>query len=100
MKVRCNFCEHERSGFCTKKLQRSKPIRIEVNKPRSCDAYSESAGKVVEDFRKKEAHKKKLTEMKKRNVLIADLMRKAKEGRLVAPDESIPSTGGNSDDSL
>lgn len=87
MKVRCNFCEHESNGFCTKKLQRSKPIRIEVNKPRSCDVYSESAGKVVEDFRKKEAHKKKLTEMRKRATLVADLMQKAKEGRLGVPGE-------------
>ena len=65
-RVRCKFCSHEKGGLCTKKTTRGFSPKVRVNKPRSCDLYSEDALRVLSDFRKREAHKGKLRSLKSR----------------------------------
>ena len=60
MSVRCRFCEFENGGFCLKKKRAGKPVKIEVNKKRSCGLFSEDSFRVLVDYRKREAHEKKL----------------------------------------
>jgi hypothetical protein len=57
MKVRCKLCEFENGGFCSKKTKANHPIKIKVNKARTCDLYSEDGLRVLGDFRKREAHR-------------------------------------------
>lgn len=57
MRVQCRFCENESAGFCSKKKQGGKPKKIKLRKRRSCDKYKEDALRVLDDYRKREAHK-------------------------------------------
>ncbi len=76
MKVRCFLCAHEKDGFCQKKKTSSKPTKIRLNKPRSCELYSEDPLRVLADYRKKELHKKKVQMIQNRNNQLAEAISK------------------------
>lgn len=71
MKVRCFLCEHEKGGYCQKKRQATKPVKVKVNKARACDVYREDPLRVLADYRKREAHKKKLATLQEQRVKVA-----------------------------
>ncbi len=110
MKVKCRLCEHESNGFCTKKTNNSKPIKIELNKSRTCDKYEEAGLRVLGEYRAKEAHKKKVLQLKQRNLQIYEQITKAQEelasrkkGLILNPSAvpvSSPTLTEESDDSL
>ncbi len=79
MRVKCRLCVHESNGFCTKKTNNSKPIKIELNKSRVCDKYEEDGMRVLGDYRKNEAHKKNVAQIKQRNMQIHELIQKSQE---------------------
>ncbi len=74
LKVRCKMCEHEVNGYCQKKRQATKPVKVRLNKPRSCSLYSEDALRVLTDYRKREAHKKNLVAMEQQRIAIAKVL--------------------------
>jgi hypothetical protein len=78
MKVRCRLCENQKDGYCTKKVNNGHHVKIELNKPRSCDLYSEDGMRVVMDYRKKEAHNANLKNVKARNAAIMKAIENAR----------------------
>lgn len=73
MKVQCSLCEFEIDGFCSKKKKNSQPVKIKLNKRRTCGIYSEDVVRVLSEYRKKERHRanlKKIT-MKRAKVQAA-----------------------------
>lgn len=79
MKVQCSLCEFERNGLCTKKTRGGKPITIKVNKRRQCDKYSEDAGRVLAQFRKREAHRAAIKKHDLRRAQLAKAIEMAKK---------------------
>ena len=68
MKVRCRLCEHEKNGYCEKKSTTHKPVKIELNKPRTCSVFKEDGLRVLGDYRKREAHKRNVKQIQQRNL--------------------------------
>ena len=83
MRVRCFLCEHEKDGYCQKKRQATKPVKVKVNKARVCDVYREDPLRVLADYRKREAHKKKLAVLQEQRVKLAHAV-KAVQNQLAA----------------
>jgi len=78
MKVQCSLCQYEDNGYCSKKKRSSKPLKIKVNKRRSCGLYEEDAFRVLQMYRKKEAHRAKLINMERRRVYLSEAIEKLK----------------------
>ena len=89
MKVRCKLCEFEQKGFCLKKKRAGKPVKIKVNKSRSCSLYVEDARKVLEQFRKQEAHRAVLKRQGLQKVQLAAALAKLKESGSKGFDTSV-----------
>ena len=79
MKVRCHLCKFEDNGFCNKKKRANKPVKIKLNKARSCSLYSEDPMKVLAQYRKREAHKAELKRQELRRVQLVQAIRQLKE---------------------
>ncbi len=79
MKVRCRLCEHEKDGFCQKKGTAQKPVKIELNKPRTCDVFKEDGMRVLLDFRKRESHKKRVKTIQQQNLQMFEAYTKIQE---------------------
>ena len=64
-----------------KKKQSGKPIKIKLNKPRTCDKYSEDPLRVMADFRKRERHRKVILQQQERKAAIAKALREVEAAR-------------------
>lgn len=101
MKVRCRLCKHEKSGYCQKKTRDSWPVKIRTNKPRSCSLYEEDPLKVLGEYRKSEAHKKKLVNQQLVDLKVAELasqMQAANARNLVEQMAKLQRDSKDSDD--
>jgi hypothetical protein len=88
MKVRCRLCSHEKDGFCTKKTNHGSLVKVELNKPRSCNIFNEDGMRVLYDYRKHEGHKANLKNIKARNVAIMQAIENARK-ELASRKESL-----------
>ena len=87
LKVRCKLCEHEVGGYCQKKKQATKPVKVRLNKPRACSIYKEDALRVLTDYRKREAHKKNLVAMEQQRIGVAKAIVQAQADLLARKQE-------------
>ena len=79
MKVRCRLCVHELDGFCQKKFTAQKPVKIELNKPRTCGVFKEDGFRVLTDYRKREAHTKRVKSIQQQNLTVFQELTKVQE---------------------
>lgn len=83
MRVKCKLCKFEEKGTCSKK----KSV-VRVNKPRRCGMYSEDALKVLEQYRKSEAHKSELKRQEMRRAQFKQIIEDVESGKF-KPEKEV-----------